>query len=70
MLKRATGQSFTEYMQNLRIRKSCELLRRTTLPVKEIAARSGYRDLKFFHELFRKKTGRTPLEYRNQEDGG
>ncbi|MFC4597164.1 AraC family transcriptional regulator [Cohnella hongkongensis] len=69
MLKRATGQSFTEYMQNLRIRKSCELLRRTALPVKEVAARSGYRDLKFFYELFRKKTGRTPREYRNREGG-
>ncbi|MFD2328059.1 helix-turn-helix domain-containing protein [Cohnella sp. GCM10020058] len=70
MLKRATGQSFTEYVQNLRIRKSCELLRRTALPVKEVAARSGYRDLKFFHELFRKKTGKTPVAYRNEGDDG
>lgn len=68
MLRRATGQSFTEYLQNLRIRKSCELLRRTALPVKEVAARSGYRDLKFFHELFRKKTGKTPRQYRNEEE--
>nr|WP_254639357.1 AraC family transcriptional regulator [Cohnella sp. GbtcB17] len=68
MLKRATGQSFTEYVQNLRIRHSCELLRSTTLPVKEVAARSGYRDLKFFHELFRKKTGKTPISYRNEGD--
>ncbi len=70
MLKQATGQSFTEYLQNLRIAKSCELLRRTALPIKEIAARSGYRDLKFFHELFRKKTGKTPREYRNEGEGG
>jgi len=66
MLKQATGQSFTEYVQNLRIRKSCELLQQTAMPVKDIAARTGYHDLKFFHELFRKKTGRTPREYRRQ----
>lgn len=65
MLKQATGQTFTEYLQNLRIRKCCELLRQTALPVKEIAAKAGYRDLKFFHELFRKKTGLTPRAYRD-----
>ncbi|QJD84280.1 AraC family transcriptional regulator [Cohnella herbarum] len=65
MLKQATGQSFTEYVQNLRIRKCCEMLRQTPLPVKEIAAKAGYRDLKFFHELFRKKTGLTPRAYRS-----
>lgn len=67
MLKQATGQSFTEYVQNLRIRKCCEMLRQTALPVKEIAARAGYRDLKFFHELFRKKTGLTPRAYRDHD---
>ncbi|MFC5406053.1 helix-turn-helix domain-containing protein [Cohnella soli] len=67
MLKQATGQTFTEFVQNLRIRKCCELLRHTTMSVKEIAERSGYRDPKFFHELFRKKTGQTPRTYRNGE---
>jgi len=65
MMKRVTGQSFTEYVQNLRIRKCCELLRQTAMPVKDIAKQAGYRDAKFFHELFRKKTGQTPREYRN-----
>jgi len=68
LIKQATGQSFTEYVQNLRIRKSCELLRQTTMPVKDIAASVGYRDMKFFHELFRKKTGQTPREYRNESE--
>jgi AraC-like DNA-binding protein len=65
MFKQATGQSFTEYIQNLRVRKCCELLRQTAMSVKEIAAKAGYRDMKFFHELFRKKTGLTPRAYRN-----
>jgi len=64
LLKQATGQSLTEYLQNLRIDKSLEMLTRTRLTVKEIAHRAGYHDLKFFHRLFLKKTGKTPSEYR------
>lgn len=66
MLKEATGQTFTEYLQNLRINKCGELLLNTRLSVNEIAARSGYRDMKFFHQLFRKKTGQSPNQYRNR----
>lgn len=66
IFKRITGQSFTEYVQNLRIKKSTELLTQTSLSIREIAEMVGYRDQKFFHELFRKKTGQTPLQYRSK----
>lgn len=64
LFKQATGQSFTEYIQNSRIEKSCELLQRTSLAIRDIAAQVGYKDLKFFHALFKKKTGTTPYRYR------
>ncbi len=64
VFKQSTGQSFTEYIQNLRIKKSTELLVHTTWPIKEIAEKVGYRDIKFFNELFRKKTGQSPRQYR------
>lgn len=60
MFKLTTGQSFTEYRQNLRIKKSTELLEQSSLSIKEIAERVGYQDLKFYHSLFRKKTGTSP----------
>jgi len=63
-IKRVTGQTFTEYVQNVRIKKSVALLQQSTASVKEIAARVGYRDLKFFHKLFKKKTGSSPARYR------
>lgn len=69
IFKRITGQSFTEYVQNLRIKKSTELLTQTSLSIKEITEMVGYRDQKFFHELFRKKTGQTPLQYRSKTYG-
>jgi len=67
LFKTATGQPFTEYMQNLRIEKSCDLLLQTRLSIQEIAERVGYRDIKFFHSLFKKKTGMSPHQYRKRE---
>lgn len=62
--KQATGQTFTEYIQNVRIKKSIELLQHPAYSIKEIAGLAGYRDLKFFHALFKKKTGYSPAQYR------
>ncbi|WP_337101448.1 AraC family transcriptional regulator [Paenibacillus sp. YIM B09110] len=67
LFKRATGQTIVEYIQNLRIEKSCELLRHTELQVQEIAFLSGYSDMKFFHSLFKKKTGTSPYRYRQAD---
>ena len=64
LFKRATGQTITEYIQHLRIEKSCELLRHTELSVQEIAYFIGYKDLKFFHRLFKIKAGVSPGQYR------
>lgn len=64
LFKQATGQTFTRYVQHVRIQLSCVLLETTDLPVNEIVGRVGYSDLKFFHSLFRKVTGCTPLQYR------
>lgn len=66
IFKQATGQTFTEYLQNLRIKKSTELLAQTSLTIKEIAQKVGYRDMKFFYALFRKKTGHSPRRYRRR----
>ncbi|WP_020618989.1 AraC family transcriptional regulator [Paenibacillus daejeonensis] len=62
--KQVTGQTFTEYIQNVRIKKSIELLGQSVFSIQEIANRVGYRDLKFFHALFKKKTGYSPARYR------
>lgn len=69
LFKEATGQSVTEYVQNVRMQICSELLRDTRLTVKDVAARVGYRDMKHFHRLFRQKTGRTPSEYRRRAGG-
>ncbi|TMV50170.1 helix-turn-helix domain-containing protein [Paenibacillus mesophilus] len=66
MFKRTTGQSCTEYIQNVRIAKSCELLQSSSITVRDVALQVGYKDLKFFHTLFRKKTGTSPYRYKKK----
>lgn len=67
LFKQATGTSFTCYVQNLRIQRCCELLKSTSMTVQQIAGAVGYHDMKFFHTLFRQKTGMTPQEYRKND---
>lgn len=64
LFKKSTGLTFTQYLQNVRIQKCCELLKSTDIPIHQIANQVGYQDMKFFHALFRKKTGVTPRQYR------
>jgi AraC-like DNA-binding protein/mannose-6-phosphate isomerase-like protein (cupin superfamily) len=66
LFKQTTGQTFVEYLQNVRIEESCRLLRTTELKIQDITARVGYQDTQFFLHLFKKKTGVTPREYRKQ----
>ncbi|MGQ9779955.1 MAG: helix-turn-helix domain-containing protein [Bacillota bacterium] len=59
------GCTFLEYVTRYRIMKAKELLRRTNLSIKEIAAQVGYTDLAYFGRVFRRETGQTPSKYRN-----
>lgn len=62
--KQETGKTVREYIQKIRIEKSCEFLEGSNLRVSEIAQLVGYEDMKFFHEMFRRLVHMTPLEYR------
>ncbi|WJH33844.1 AraC family transcriptional regulator [Paenibacillus sp. CC-CFT747] len=61
LFKKTTGVTFMQYLQNVRIQRCCELLKSTSIPIQEVANQVGYQDMKFFHALFRKKTGVTPV---------
>jgi AraC-like DNA-binding protein len=65
LFQRQTGMSFTDYLQSIRMEAACRLLAVSRFSVEEIADAVGYADLKFFHQLFKKKIGSTPRQYRN-----
>ena len=53
-----------EYITELKMKKSYELLRTTDLTVNEISSKAGYDDPLFFRHIFKKYTGVSPREYR------
>ena len=61
-----TGQTFKEYLTEIRIKKAKELLRTTPLKAFEICYQVGYNDPHYFSHVFHKNTGLTPTEFRLQ----
>lgn len=64
LFKKETGQNFMDYLTELRISKSKELLCADELSVQDVAEQVGYRDLKYFSRLFKKVTGVSPSDYK------
>ncbi|MBZ4189504.1 AraC family transcriptional regulator [Niabella beijingensis] len=62
--KAATGISPNQYHLELRLGKACELLRATSLPVREIAYQTGFETLFYFSRIFKKKFDLSPMHYR------
>lgn len=65
IIKRNTGFTFKELLQNKRFIKACELLKNTDIPIADISVMIGYDNTSFFHRLFRKLSSMSPKEYRN-----
>lgn len=56
--------TLADTIQQVRVRKACELLRSTRLSVQEIAEQVGYQDVTYFIRMFKKHEQVTPLKYR------
>lgn len=63
--KRCTGYTPFEYLNRLRIVKSCELLTQTNKKITEIASLCGFNNISYFNRIFCKKVGVSPSRYRN-----
>ncbi|MGO4495046.1 helix-turn-helix domain-containing protein [Paenibacillus sp. 2RAB27] len=64
LFKQKTGDTYLNYLTQIRINKSKELLEKTELKVYEICQMVGYVDTQYFSRLFEKITGIKPSEYR------
>lgn len=64
MLKNLTGQTTQQHIQNQLLEKAKELLSTTELSVSQIAYLLGFEYPQSFSKLFKKKTERSPLEFR------
>lgn len=64
--KQYVGQTYTDYVRDIRIERAKEYLRSTTRTIQWIAEQIGYSDEKYFSRLFREHAGILPSEYRQQ----
>lgn len=63
--EKETGQTFVEYLTQLRMKKAEMLLKQTDMKGYEIGEQVGIPDPHYFSVLFKKHIGRSMNEYRN-----
>lgn len=64
LFKKYTGESFTQYVIGRKLGYAQNLLRETEESIHSIAEKAGYDTPGYFHQLFKKKFGMTPGNYR------
>lgn len=62
--KKETGLTVIQYIKRLRVQKSINLLRNTTMSITEIAAHVGFNDINYYCRVFKKIMGTTPKSVR------
>lgn len=65
-IKRQTGKTYTQLVQEKRLAQAAFLLRNTDRNVDDIAGAVGYENIGYFHRIFRGAYGVSPRTYRMQ----
>jgi YesN/AraC family two-component response regulator len=66
LFRRETGMLFHDYLQELRISRARILLEDNYLTVTDVAYAVGFNDLSYFDKAFRRRVGRSPMQYRRR----
>ncbi|MCR2803811.1 AraC family transcriptional regulator [Paenibacillus soyae] len=64
VIKETTGQTYSQFLRDLRLRHACGLLASTEMSVAEVAMEVGYGSYKTFSRVFRESKGLAPKDYR------
>lgn len=67
IFKNDMSETIWEYLTSYRIQKACQMLRTTDAKMYEIAEMVGYSSSQYFSQVFMKKMGLKPLDYRKKE---
>lgn len=62
--KHATGMSFTEYLNDLRLRRAAKEIELSSRAISDISYDHGFENAGYFFKSFKKKFGITPMQYR------
>lgn len=64
LFKKETGTNFSTYLVNVRIEKAKEMLCSTNETIAAVGEKVGYRDSRYFSQIFTKMVGVKPVLYR------
>ncbi|HEY5584438.1 MAG TPA: response regulator transcription factor [Ruminiclostridium sp.] len=67
LFKSEVGDSFTNYLNNLRINRAKELIMEGKYKNNEIAEKVGYINTNYFSTIFKKATGMSPTEFKDNK---
>jgi two-component system, response regulator YesN len=65
LFKDQTGDHFSAYLTNVRLKQACTYLAGTDMPINDVAAQTGFNSAHSFRRSFKRVIGVTPLEYRD-----
>ena len=65
LFKQEMGQTFTDYLNSLKIGHACQLLADTNLSIIDISLSTGFEDQSYFTKVFKKAMDMTPKAYRS-----
>jgi len=68
--KSQTRKNFSHFVNEIRIGHACRLLQKKDLSVAQVCYESGYQSITNFNKFFRRITGKSPLQYRKEIQGG
>lgn len=65
LLKKETGDNFINILNRIRVENARKLLKDPKYKIYEVAGEVGFTDVPYFTKIFKRITGLTPQEYRN-----
>ena len=70
VFKKETGQTYINYLTEIRLNKAVELLNETNDKTYMIAQKVGYQEQNYFSYVFKKRYGVSPTKYRGMQGNG
>lgn len=64
LFKSETGENYVDFLMKLKVEKAKKLLKDKNLRIQDICELVGYKDSKYFIQLFKKQVGMLPSEFR------
>ncbi|MEL4308005.1 AraC family transcriptional regulator [Joostella sp. CR20] len=64
--KQITGKTFTHFVNEYRLVHASKLLAEKPIGITDICFESGFNNFSYFNKSFKKFTGKTPSQYRNE----